>query len=185
MKIEVEIYSAGEFAAFANFCATVAGVLELERLSRGADVVKGPGASPAIPAEGDPTKLAELVKAAGTLKAAVEAAPPAAPKATRTRKPTEAVTGAVGDTAKLAEPPAVTMEEVKKMILDHLNEWTEAAPADKDVRIKVLGPLLKALGSEKIKEIDPARFKEVAGLIDESNEALAKFKAERAPSEEE
>lgn len=185
MKIEMEIYSAEEFAAFAQFSASMAGVMELRR--RPDRVIGGAGQGSAlIPADGDPAKIAEAVKAAAELKTSVEAE--VKPKATRTpRKPSE--TAPATDTTKAddkpADPPAITFDEVKKLILDHLNDWTAAAPSDKDIRMTVLKPLLKALDAQKIKEIDPARFKEVAGVIDESAAKLAEFIAQRAPTEEE
>lgn len=84
---------------------------------------------------------------------------------------------------KKEEPPAITFDETKNAIIDYLNDWSQVAPNDPDVRTKNLQPLLAALGAQKISGIDPARYGEVAGLIDEGRARLAEFKEQSSVEE--
>lgn len=81
------------------------------------------------------------------------------------------------------EPPAITPEEVRNQIIDLLNDWSEAAPADTEIRVKTLKPILTALDAEKIGAIDPSKYHLVPGLVDDSRAALAEFKDQRSVEE--
>jgi hypothetical protein len=155
LHVSLELYSADDISAFGAF------MVQLAERVRANDILPD-GTDPLSPAalSATPTPAAEepVKKTRG------KAAPKEEPKVE----------------AKPEEPPAITFDEIKALIIDVLNDWTDAAKEDPEIRVKKLKPILSALGAEKLSQIDPSKFNQVQGLVDESRKELAEFLDQRS-----
>ena len=120
-------------------------------------------AEPASPVAEEPKKTRGR-----PAKAAAEAKP---------ENPTTAASGGepAATSAAPSEPPALTFDEVRGMIIDLLNDWTAAKPDDPDIRKKVLSPMLDWLGHEKLSQIELKDFGGALALVEESRAKLAAY----------
>jgi hypothetical protein len=195
MKVELDIWSSGEMIAFGDFLKAAAvfraeqEALQTEHNARAARLM------------GVPNDLDEDAKMRAA-DVAAETAPPPEPKKTRGKaaaKPTDPApqskdAPASSSTAEATdevppitaeevppitaeEVPPITAEEVRNSIIDLLNDWSEFAKNDAEIRVKTLKPLLAKLDAEKIGGIDPSKYALVPALIDESRAALDELKA--------
>jgi hypothetical protein len=168
LHVSLELYSADDISAFGAF------MVQLAERVRANDILPD-GTDPLSPAalSATPTPAAEEPVKKTRGKAAPKAEPVAetAVEAPKEEPKVE---------AKPEEPPAITFDEIKALIIDVLNDWTDAAKEDPEIRVKKLKPILSALGAEKLSQIDPSKFNQVQGLVDESRKELAEFLEQRS-----
>jgi hypothetical protein len=169
LHVSLELYSADDISAFGAF------MVQLAERVRANDILPDgtdPLSPAAIPAS-IPTPAAEEPAKKTRGKAAPKAEPAAETVAEAPKEEPKVE-------AKPEEPPAITFDEIKALIIDALNDWTDAAKEDPEIRVKKLKPILSALGAEKLSQIDPSKFNQVQGLVDESRKELAEFLEQRS-----